>query len=90
MHWHVIPYSDEDNLQRMNTSVKLNELIVAHSKDTALVIINLPGPPPNPQSEQNCILPYHNNRVSRMVCMHGDHLARGYCMVIISLGVTAW
>lgn len=49
-------YSDEENLQRMNTSVKLNELIVTHSHDASLVIINLPGPPGNPDSEQNCIL----------------------------------
>ena len=40
----------------MNTSVKLNELIVNHSHDSALVIINLPGPPANPESGQNCIL----------------------------------
>lgn len=40
----------------MNTSVKLNELIVTHSHDSALVIVNLPGPPGNPDSEQNCIL----------------------------------
>ena len=40
----------------MNTSVKLNELIVNHSHNSALVIINLPGPPANPQSGENCIL----------------------------------
>lgn len=38
----------------MNTSVKLNELIVQHSNGSALVIINLPGPPSNHDSEQNC------------------------------------
>lgn len=38
----------------MNTSVKLNELIVTHSHDAALVIVNLPGPPANTASEQNC------------------------------------
>ena len=41
---------------RMNTSVKLNELIVQHSHNASLVIINLPGPPGNPESDQNCIL----------------------------------
>lgn len=40
----------------MNTSVKLNELIVARSHDSALVIINLPGPPVKQEMEENCIL----------------------------------
>ena len=40
----------------MNTSVKLNELIVNHSHNASLVIVNLPGPPHNPESDQNCIL----------------------------------
>ena len=44
----------EDNVRRMNTSVKLNELIVTKSHDSSLVIINLPGPPNNPNEEENC------------------------------------
>ena len=43
---------------RMNTSVKLNELIVQHSHKASLVIVNLPGPPSNPESDHNCILIY--------------------------------
>ena len=39
----------------MNTSVKLNELIVQRSHDASLVIINLPGPPRNHADEENCI-----------------------------------
>jgi potassium/chloride transporter 4/5/6 len=46
-------YIHEDNLQRMNTSVKLNELIVEKSHDASLVIINLPGPPRNHAAEEN-------------------------------------
>lgn len=38
----------------MNTSVKLNELIVNKSHDSSLVIINLPGPPSKPDEEENC------------------------------------
>ena len=41
----------------MNTSVKLNELIVNRSHEAALVIINLPGPPNHSGDEENCILP---------------------------------
>ena len=41
----------------MNTSVKLNELIVTKSHDAALVIVNLPGPPKKEADEENCILP---------------------------------
>ena len=40
----------------MNTSVKLNELIVNNSHNASLVMVNLPGPPHNPESDQNCIL----------------------------------
>jgi hypothetical protein len=43
----------EENLRRMNTSVKLNELIVQKSHDASLVIINLPGPPRNHADEEN-------------------------------------
>jgi potassium/chloride transporter 4/5/6 len=38
----------------MNTSVKLNELIVQKSHDAQLVIINLPGPPKAQEDEENC------------------------------------
>ena len=43
-------------MRRMNTSVKLNELIVTTSHDSALVIVNLPSPPRNKDDEENCIL----------------------------------
>ena len=48
--------SHEDNLLRMNTSVKLNELIVNKSHNSALVVVNLPGPPKRTEDEENCIL----------------------------------
>ena len=46
----------DDNVRRMNTSVKLNELIVTKSHDASLVIVNLPGPPKRGGDEENCIL----------------------------------
>ena len=44
-------------MKRMNTSMKLNELIVTTSHDSALVIVNLPSPPHTKGEEENCILP---------------------------------
>ena len=38
----------------MNTSVKLNELIVTKSHDASLVIVNLPGAPSVSGDEENC------------------------------------
>ena len=55
----TISFSQEENIRRMNTSVKLNELIINKSHDAALVIVNLPGAPPNKQDEENCILTLH-------------------------------
>ena len=45
----------EENVRRMNTSVKLNEMIVTKSHDAALVIVNLPSPPQQAGDEENCI-----------------------------------
>eukprot|EP00731_Ephydatia_muelleri_P026279 Em0018g379a len=42
-----------NNVKRMNTSVKLNELIVTTSHDSALVIVNLPSPPHEKAEEEN-------------------------------------
>ena len=48
---------DPANIRRMNTAVRLNELIVEHSHNAALVVVNLPGPPDKAGAteEQNCI-----------------------------------
>lgn len=47
---------DEDNVRRMHTAVKLNEVIVNKSHDAQLVILNLPGPPKDTrlERESNC------------------------------------
>ncbi|CAJ0918542.1 unnamed protein product [Ranitomeya imitator] len=40
---------DQSNVRRMHTAVKLNEVIVNKSHDAKLVLLNMPGPPRNPQ-----------------------------------------
>lgn len=49
-------FSDEGNVRRMHTAVKLNEVIVNKSHDAQLVILNLPGPPKDTrlERESNC------------------------------------
>ena len=46
----------EKNLRRMNTAVKLNQIVRDKSSDAQLVVINLPGPPKETEDWQNCIL----------------------------------
>lgn len=40
----------------MHTAVKLNEVIVNKSHEAKLVLLNMPGPPRNPEGDENCIL----------------------------------
>uniref|UniRef100_A0A8C1U6Q8 Solute carrier family 12 member 6 n=1 Tax=Cyprinus carpio TaxID=7962 RepID=A0A8C1U6Q8_CYPCA len=47
---------DQSNVRRMHTAVKLNEVIVNKSHDARLVLLNMPGPPKNPEGDENCIL----------------------------------
>ncbi|XP_058809143.1 solute carrier family 12 member 4 isoform X2 [Phymastichus coffea] len=42
----------EDNIRRMHTAIKLNEVIVNKSHDAQLVILNLPGPPKDTNIER--------------------------------------
>uniref|UniRef100_A0A8C4ZWA0 Solute carrier family 12 member 6 n=1 Tax=Gadus morhua TaxID=8049 RepID=A0A8C4ZWA0_GADMO len=44
---------DHSNVRRMHTAVKLNEVIVNKSHDARLVLLNMPGPPRNPQGDEN-------------------------------------
>jgi len=46
----------DQNVKRMHTAVRLNEVVREKSQDARLIIINLPGPPKNESGESNCIL----------------------------------
>lgn len=48
--------SDTQNVRRMHTAVRLNEVIVEKSHEARLVIINLPGVPKSSAGDENCIL----------------------------------
>ena len=47
-------FSENANVRRMHTAVKLNEAIVAKSHDSKLVILNLPGPPKVVGKDKDC------------------------------------
>lgn len=49
-------HRDQSNVRRMHTAVKLNEVIVNKSHEAKLVLLNMPGPPRNPEGDENCIL----------------------------------
>uniref|UniRef100_A0A3B1JY62 Solute carrier family 12 member 6 n=1 Tax=Astyanax mexicanus TaxID=7994 RepID=A0A3B1JY62_ASTMX len=44
---------DHSNVRRMHTAVKLNEVIVNKSNEARLVLLNMPGPPKNPDGDEN-------------------------------------
>ncbi|XP_061525662.1 solute carrier family 12 member 6-like isoform X4 [Phycodurus eques] len=44
---------DHSNVRRMHTAVKLNEVIVNKSHDARVVLLNMPGPPRNPEGDEN-------------------------------------
>ncbi|XP_068163763.1 solute carrier family 12 member 6-like isoform X2 [Antennarius striatus] len=44
---------DHSNVRRMHTAIKLNEVIVNKSHDARLVLLNMPGPPKNPEGDEN-------------------------------------
>jgi hypothetical protein len=66
----------EENLLRMNTSVKLNNLIVERSHDASLVIVNLPAPPTEPGQEENYMefLDVLTEGLDRVVMVRGSGL----------------
>ncbi|KAK5613533.1 hypothetical protein CRENBAI_020239 [Crenichthys baileyi] len=44
---------NQSNVRRMHTAVKLNEVVVKKSKDSQLVLLNMPGPPKNKKGDEN-------------------------------------
>ncbi|XP_016850873.1 solute carrier family 12 member 6 isoform X1 [Anolis carolinensis] len=44
---------DQSNVRRMHTAVKLNEVVVNKSHEAKLVLLNMPGPPRNPDGDEN-------------------------------------
>ncbi|XP_075339875.1 solute carrier family 12 member 7-like isoform X2 [Odontesthes bonariensis] len=44
---------NQSNVRRMHTAVKLNEVVVKKSKDSQLVLLNMPGPPKNMKGDEN-------------------------------------
>lgn len=47
---------NQTDVRRMNTAVRLNEVITKKSKEAKLVLLNMPGPPKNRMGNENCIL----------------------------------
>uniref|UniRef100_A0A8C2DWW6 Solute carrier family 12 member 5a n=1 Tax=Cyprinus carpio TaxID=7962 RepID=A0A8C2DWW6_CYPCA len=47
---------NQSNLRRMHTALRLNEVIIKKSQEARLVLLNMPGPPKNRSSDENCIL----------------------------------
>lgn len=76
-------FRDEDNVRRMHTAVKLNEVIVSRSRDAQLVIFNLPGPPKDTklERESNCTLFYitavylQNSHITLQICLNSRKLS---------------
>lgn len=66
--------SNQSNVRRMHTAVKLNEVVVKKSKDSELVLLNMPGPPKNKKGDENCILFFCHN----MLCP---------CLIIVYLSI---
>uniref|UniRef100_A0A7N6C164 Solute carrier family 12 member 7a n=1 Tax=Anabas testudineus TaxID=64144 RepID=A0A7N6C164_ANATE len=49
----LVRCSNHSNVRRMHTAVKLNEAIVRKSRDSHLVLLNMPGPPKNKKGDEN-------------------------------------
>lgn len=76
------PFSDHSNVRRMHTAVKLNEVIVNKSHEARLVLLNMPGPPRNPDGDENCILYFEGCTFSLCNCMIGTTIFWFTCIFI--------
>ncbi|XP_074105082.1 solute carrier family 12 member kcc isoform X2 [Cotesia typhae] len=66
---------DQDDVRRMHTAVKLNEIIVHKSHDAQLVILNLPGPPKDTRIEREAnymeFLEVLTESLEKVLMVHG-------------------
>ncbi|XP_044577930.1 solute carrier family 12 member 4 isoform X2 [Cotesia glomerata] len=66
---------DQDDVRRMHTAVKLNEIIVNKSHDAQLVILNLPGPPKDTRIEREAnymeFLEVLTESLEKVLMVHG-------------------
>ena len=53
--WHICTRSDSQNMRRMTTAIRLNQVIRQHSTDAKLIIVNMPKPPKDEDGEKSCI-----------------------------------
>ncbi|XP_061926369.1 solute carrier family 12 member 7-like isoform X1 [Entelurus aequoreus] len=44
---------NQSNVRRMHTAVKLNEVVLKNSRDSQLVLLNMPGPPKSKKGDEN-------------------------------------
>ncbi|XP_047446250.1 solute carrier family 12 member 7-like isoform X2 [Mugil cephalus] len=44
---------NQSNVRRMHTAVRLNEVVVKKSRNSQLVLLNMPGPPKNKKGDEN-------------------------------------
>lgn len=49
----VFFYSNQSNVRRMHTAVRLNEVVLKNSRESQLVLLNMPGPPKNKKGDEN-------------------------------------
>lgn len=53
----LVARSNQSNVRRMHTAVRLNKVVVEKSNHSELVLLNMPGPPKSKKGDENCILP---------------------------------
>uniref|UniRef100_A0A0N5AVM1 Amino acid permease n=1 Tax=Syphacia muris TaxID=451379 RepID=A0A0N5AVM1_9BILA len=75
MEWRKFRQLDRQKVQKMHTAVRLNEIILKHSSDSELVILNLPKPPINKQGLSDYVhyLEVLSENVKRIMFIRGTN-----------------